>query len=52
MFPCGGRGWLGPQTNKFEQVSSDHRQMSVAEGVGIPDGEVVGMQRGGTLTIP
>ena len=25
-----------PQVNKFEQVSSDHRQMSVAAGVGYP----------------
>ena len=25
-----GEGWLGPQVNKFEQVSSDDHQMSVA----------------------
>ena len=52
MFPCGGRGWLCPQMNKFEQVFSDHYQMSVAEGVSIPDGEGVGMPGGGYPNYP
>ena len=24
----GGGGWVGPKMNKFEQVSSDHHQMT------------------------
>ena len=29
-------GWgIGPQMNKFEQVSSDHHQMSLAGGAGV-----------------
>ena len=27
-----GGGWVGPQVNNFEQVSSDDHQMSVAVG--------------------
>ena len=29
VYVCGGRG-VGPQMNKFEQVSNDHHQMSLA----------------------
>ena len=40
--PVGGGG---PQVNKFEQVSSDHHQMSVAGGIGylglMSEGEVL-----------
>ena len=35
-------GWVGPQVNKFEKISSDDHQMSVA-------GEGVGLQGGGKL---
>ena len=52
-----GGGWLGPQVNKFEQVSSDDHQMSVAGrdpqigclgwGEGSP-----GLMSGGRGTLP
>ena len=33
-----GMGVIGPKVNKFEQVSSDDHQMSVAVGVGLTSG--------------
>ena len=33
--PVGMGGGGGPQVNKFEQISSDHHQMSVAGGSSI-----------------
>ena len=33
----GGGGWVGHQMNKFEQISGDHDQMSLAGGLGSPD---------------
>ena len=34
VAPGGGRErWVGPEMNKFEQVSSDHYQMSLAGGL-------------------
>ena len=33
-------GVVGPQMNKFEQVSSVHHQMSLAEGGKVPKSEV------------
>ena len=45
VAPGGGRErWVGPEKNKFEQVSSDHHQMSLAGG---PRGGEVWVYAGG-----